>query len=318
MEKQALRRYSVFAAVPPEPRFWQRHSPNHEFTLSSTASFFLHALLFSFLLFGGALLAGIIPRGQNRGPAIGVIALPNEDSKQPISGAADAAAKSELLPERERKPHYDAAAGARESLNEPRGPTEVDLAIPDRGNGKRFLEWSQHETRKLDQRARTATTIPGGPVGSTGPVGKAEIKRTIRQQRWTMLFNTKDGNDYARQLKVLGAILAIPEPSGQYRLIRDLGQRPAQGKIEDLSKIDRIYWVDDKPESVQSLSKALGISPPPKQVVAFFPEKLEKELLSKELAFAGRKEESIKSTQFAIKPIANGFEAKVVSQVPAR
>src|SRR5262249_45039581 len=159
---------------------------------------------------------------------------------------------------------------------------------------------------------------PPDSGGPPGPVGRLQQERTIRQQRWTMIFNTKDGNDYARQLQTLGAMIAVPEAKGRYRLIRDLSQRPAKGQIEDLSKIDRIYWIDEKPESVKSLSKALGIKPVPKHIVAFFPEKLEEELLSKELAFASRKEAAIESTQFAIKPTPKGFEAKVVSQTPAR
>jgi hypothetical protein len=52
-----------------------------------------------------------------------------------------------------------------------------------------------------------------------------------------------------------------------------------------------IYWVDDKPQSVRSLSMALGIQPVPDHIVAFFSEAVEKEFLEKELqAFNGKED----------------------------
>src|SRR5262249_984472 len=102
----------------------------------------------------------------------------------------------------------------------------------------------------------------------------ARVKRTLR---WTLMFNTLNGDDYRRQFAALGAILAIPDRSGEYRVIRDLNKRPATGEIEDVGKINRIFWVDDKPDSVRSLAMALGLNPLPSQIVAFFPVELERD-----------------------------------------
>ncbi len=49
---------------------------------------------------------------------------------------------------------------------------------------------------------------------------------------------------------------------------------------EDLAQIQRIYWIDDKPQSAQ------GLASPPRFFAAFFPETAEQELLRMELAYA--------------------------------
>jgi hypothetical protein len=118
------------------------------------------------------------------------------------------------------------------------------------------------------------------------------------------------------QLQALGAIMAIPEPGKEkeFRVFRDLGKRPVSGKVEDLTKMDRIYWMDDKKESVQSLAKALGLTTTPEYVIVFFPEKVEEELLTKELAFAGRKEAEIQETKFKVVSKDTGYEIQAVEQ----
>jgi hypothetical protein len=152
--------------------------------------------------------------------------------------------------------------------------------------------------------------------------GPAENKtrREKRQLRWVLVFNTKDGNDYAKQLQALGAILAAPESGSSYRLFRDLTKRPVKGQVEDLTNINRIYWIDDEKKSVEGLSKALGVHPAPAHFVAFFPESLEKELLQKELTFAGRKEEDIGETQFKVVHIVvqkeDRYRVLVIKQKP--
>jgi hypothetical protein len=143
-------------------------------------------------------------------------------------------------------------------------------------------------------------------------------ERTKRQQRWILVFGTKDGADYAKQLQGLGAILAIPEPDGEkYRVIRDLAKRPIEGKVEDISNMKKnIYWIDDQKDSVESLAKGLGLKQTPKHVIAIFPEKLEQELLHKELAFAGRKEADIDETKFEVRKFRSkdGYGVEAVSQ----
>jgi hypothetical protein len=148
-----------------------------------------------------------------------------------------------------------------------------------------------------------------------GAAAQRAKERIRRQQRWILLFNTKDGADYAKQLQGLEAILAMPETVGEkYRVFRDLAKRPINGNFEDIADMKTMYWIDDAEDSVKSLTKALGRWETPTYVVAFFPEKLEQDLLRKESAFAGRKEADIEETKFQVMKSKDGYEIRVVSQ----
>jgi hypothetical protein len=130
-----------------------------------------------------------------------------------------------------------------------------------------------------------------------------------------MRFNTLNGNDYRRQLAGLGAILAFPQSDGSYMIYEDLSKTPAKGKIQDLGSIKRIFWVDEKKDSIRSLASAMDVPVPDGPIVAFFPPELEAELLRKELAFKGKKEEDIKETQFKINRGSGGkYVPEVVEQ----
>jgi hypothetical protein len=143
-------------------------------------------------------------------------------------------------------------------------------------------------------------------------------KRTKRVLRWTMMFNTNDGGDYLRQLAALGAYVAVPEPDGQYRIYRNLTRKPLRGEIEDLKAIQRIFWVDDKPDSVGSLTMAMGLPGRPPHVVAFFPLEFEQDLLRKEHNFRGLKEEQIAETRFQVVRRGLRYSPEVMDQVPAQ
>jgi hypothetical protein len=98
-----------------------------------------------------------------------------------------------------------------------------------------------------------------------------------------------------RQLAGLGAILAIPRAPGNeqtYSVVRNLNVRPVRGSIEDIKKIELIFWVDDKRESITPLCAALGIRPVPHHV-AFFPKELEEKLVKLKLANKGLPEDQM-------------------------
>jgi hypothetical protein len=126
------------------------------------------------------------------------------------------------------------------------------------------------------------------------------MSRQRRLLRWSMVFSTRTGADYAKQLDALGAILAVPDREGNYLVIRDLKERPVKAEKEDLRSIKRIFWVDDRAESVGPLAKALELKLEPAHVVAFFPESLEKELLAKEQKYRGLSEGDIAETRFRV------------------
>jgi hypothetical protein len=139
-------------------------------------------------------------------------------------------------------------------------------------------------------------------------------ERKKRLLRWSLLFDTKTGADYAKQLAALEAILAVPDKEGKYLVIRDLTQRPVKLEDEDLKKINRIFWIDDEEKSVGPLSQQLGLKEKPAHVVAFFPEKLEKELAEKELKFANKKVDDIQQTRFRVIRSGDKYAVVVIEQ----
>ena len=146
--------------------------------------------------------------------------------------------------------------------------------------------------------------------------GRIANKREKRQLRWAMTFNTQNGVDYLNQLDGLGAIVAIPQESGQFLVYHNL-KNPREAKVEDITKFNRIYWVDDKPPSVAGVMDALGLQGMhPSHFVAFMPEKLEKKLFEMELNYKGLKEDQIHETKFEVVKTANGYEPRVIDQTP--
>src|SRR5262249_32337751 len=124
--------------------------------------------------------------------------------------------------------------------------------------------------QKLDTlpKGRTGEARRGNPKSNThqgdppgGPGKSKASQRPKSQMRWIMIFSRRDGKDSLAQLRELGAFLAFPDPAkeGRYLFVEDLSKLPASPKAKVLKEINRIYWVDDRPESVSSLARALGI-----------------------------------------------------------
>jgi hypothetical protein len=168
-----------------------------------------------------------------------------------------------------------------------------------------------------------------GGSGSGGGKDTGEGKQNLsprekRMLRWTLKFDTRSGEDYVRQLRGLGAILAIPvkEVKGQppeYKIVRDLWKRPAQLLDEDISKIKRIYWVDDNPRSVMEVMNVLQVRLRPSHFIAFMPVELEMfELVELEHAYKGLAEDQILETKFRIVESGGTFRPEVMEQTPKR
>jgi hypothetical protein len=321
----------VLSEHPPDDRLWKRYSPHHELPVSGISSLFVHILVCGLLVLAGIVVAKM-GTGGGAGPSLDVVALSGEsESGVAATSSHDDRVKEprhELVPPAPVK-EANPAPNIRESTPEPPKPNAFHLptinprqgAEADAASRLRELGEEAHKKLLVAPSKQLATGPPGGggktgPGDGTGPPGaRIKTEREQRQLRWTMTFSTKDGNDYLQQLKSLGAILAYEGPNGEYLVIRDLGKRPAIGKAEPLP--NQIYWIDDRPESVQSLASALGI-PAVKKIVALFPEDLEKEMLRKELAYAGRKEGAILETRFKVVRTSRGYEPRVIEQTPVR
>jgi hypothetical protein len=338
--------------TPPDERFWQRYSPHSEFPLSGAASFGLHLLVFgllALLAWFGAMLFGHAsrslpveavrletgggggnPHGRGDGPGVGK--APEE------AGSAEEAPDNPTPNETVKRPDLKLDAGARTPLKFDREATRyIQQTDSDSARAFERLKDVTSKIRVPDGKAaghgRGGTGSGGGSGDGTGTGtgnGRGEgagklTQREKRMLRWSMLFNTNSAPDYLSQLQGLGAILAIPvreDASGiDYRLIRDLSARPAKLLNEDVKQIQRIYWIDDKPQSVMDVMAVLQVplARPPSHFVAFMPDELEAQLLKLELAYfekkhKGRGEDDILSTKFRINRTARGYVPEVIAQ----
>lgn len=168
-------------------------------------------------------------------------------------------------------------------------------------------------TRRLVFAILVGSVFCQSPTAAQGPKPNEQERRILR---WQLVFNQGDGEDYARQLQALGAMLAIDSPDNgtKFLVIRDLAQRPAKGKIEELTQTNRIVFIDSDGESVNRLTKALKLEGTPGRVICIFPEKLEEELARKEREFEGSPLEAIRETRFKVTRTDKGYTPVVTEQ----
>lgn len=330
--------------LPPEEQFWQRYSPNNEFPLSSVASVTIY------LIIGVLIIAGIKMRlfdterppldvdavemdftdiGGGGGDPEGISGGVGQTLPDKISGVAKVNDNLPPLPALNfPKPKLDDSKLA--DLIPREDPQEGAIATYTESMGRLAdLEKDMQDKllRSLGKGGPGSGGGKGGGVGTgtgdgKGPGSRGALdERPKRVLRWNMVFDTRHGEDYRLQLQSLGAILAVPtaataaDGSVQYLVIRDL-RPPVRPAPEDLRGIKRIFWVDNRPESVGPLAQALGLGSPPPLVVAFFPVELEDKLALQEKNFAqsrGKAVPTIRETRFRIQ--LNGRTGKYEPQV---
>ena len=330
---------------PPEDAFYTRDSPHHEMPLSTVTLIAIHVLVIGLLIIGGIVIVRL-NWGADPGPvAVDALAMEGGGGGHPQgvrNGPGDGAfagpdAPDEPLPEPDD--HYEVTDKPREQLKEarqeakklPEFKDEVGQRLIDQGGQEvdKILRMKSDLREKLNKglaagKGKGGAGSGGGEgtgqgTGSGGAVGPGNggnhNPRVDRVMRWTLLFNTRDGNDYRNQLQDFGAIIAIPDPKNPdgYLVMRRLSPAPVQALPEDVSKIQRIYWYDTKPASVHSLSAVLGIAPPPEFIV-FFPGEFEEKLLRLELGYRGKKESELTETRFEIRRMGGHYEPVVISQ----
>jgi hypothetical protein len=332
---------------------WKRYSPHGELPLSGASSLALHLLIFGLMLLSAWLAyayfshasrslpveavrldlggGGGDPRASGTGPGRGqkveeagakteeapVTPEPSNDEKPPDINKAEPGPKDKFKFDEDVK-RYIHRGTASSAAFQKLADANIRIRLPD---------------GKEAGKGQGGTGSGGGSgsgkgkgIGSGEGDGKGTLtQREKRMLRWSMIFNTNNGPDYVSQLKGLGAILAIPvreDASGrEYRIIRDLSARPAKLLKEDISKIQRIYWIDDKDQSVRDVLLTLGVRLPfiPSHFVAFMPEELEQKLFQLEKDYLnknhpGRTEEDILETKFRINRTGGGYEPAVESQ----
>lgn len=304
----------------PAECFWHRYSRNYELPLSGIVSAMLHTGTLAALLLGVLSLFG---DQQNSAVSIDVVAI-NEGGGQeghdtePLLGSHPSGEVTDVVAPRFEPPNLtDAAAKANVPM-----PSMPTLQLPDESGD---LLVSKTPSRPLP---RLAPLLKGSPDGTAkkgsgtpgkgpGRGGRILTEREKRQYRWTMLFRTADARDYLRQLQALGAILGVQQKDQNIALITDLSRRPVNLQRAEKHP-DRIFWMDDNPQSVAGMAAELRLQTVPWRIIAYFPESLENRLLAKELEYGrrhGRKTESaIRETKFQITFRAGETRLEVVDQ----
>lgn len=308
----------------PDERFWIKYSQHHELPLSVTSSVFIHALALGLIgvilagllsgLFGGKHQAEIKPfqlAGGGGGDPNG-----NTDGATEIAVPAGNEVTEKTKPtepiqpvETTKKPletpdtKHDPLVNSNEISRLMQEPTLSPKSLSDVG---------QAASKRL---AAAIAKGQGGPghggglgrgegtgIGDKKGPGSGEGKITNdRQLRWTMIFRTTSGADYLKQLQDLHATLATPESNDEYLVFRDLHRGRNVGKKEDLGGFASLLrWIDDRPDSVQSLAHSLGLRYKPPYIVAFFSRELEEDLRKLEKQQYSGPENNIEETIFRI------------------
>ncbi len=326
---------------PPEESFWKHYSPHHEFPLSLLSSAMLHAIGITFLLL--VAFGIILAFKHNQSLPVEPVRLAGGGGGSP-TGVEGGEGTGRTPQENITPGETNEKSNSPEDIKRPDlQPAQVaDIKLEFNEDAVRVIEKSQAAKAifsNLDKEVRNKLRdglAPAKGKGGTGTGGGKDkgkgtgeghgvgegsrgtlSQRERRMLRWTMMFDTRSGADYLRQLESLGAILAIPKPENprDYYIVRDLSKRPAELLNEDLSQIQRIYWIDDKPNSVQGVMQALGLQMHPNHFVAFMPQELEDRLAKMEQQYMGRKEENIDATWFKVVPKrAGGYDVVVNKQ----
>jgi hypothetical protein len=337
---------------PPEEQFWVRYSPHGEMPLSFLGSFALHALAIGGLVLVTVYLAAFLFKPARSIPVEPVRfddsgGTPGDKPSGPGTGVAARVEDTGTQAGKDERTQEGKDVGPTRPALTPAETT--DLAVKFDPADVRYISETPTDSARafarlnenLRNKLALSDTPPGGGKGGTGSgggpgtgvgvgvgpgpgAGKATLsKREKRMLRWTMTFSANNGAEYVAQLRSLGAILAIPvveNPEPQYKVVRQL-TRPAKMEEEDLSKIQRIYWIDDKPRSVHDVLEFLAIrlDRQPSRFVAFMPEALENSLFEMEKKEMTRRvgrydEDRIYQTIFRVIPGPGGrYHPQLVS-----
>jgi hypothetical protein len=327
--------------IPPDETLWKRYSPHGEAPLSFVGSGATHILvagllaLFGFLAFaffspplhdlpvdtvhmpGGG---GGNPKGEGSGPGIGTGGEElTGDNKDPQS----------LDPDFVKRPPL--------TVDEAKA---LNVEFKDDPAATRFIEEGNEQLKKLARLNKEMRNTlrdgvnPGAGKGGTGEgggqgIGKGPGKgpgegsgaplstREKRMLRWSMTFNRAT---YLEQLRDLGAIIAVPmSRNGKKYQVCDLTQQPLRWAEDDLSNNKRIFWIDDKPDSVQALMSQMGRPGHTSYFVALLPKQLEDKLFESELQELKKQgkdltEDDIYETKFDCIKVGDRYDVVVKSQ----
>jgi hypothetical protein len=334
--------------LPPEERFWQRYSPNHEFPTAGVTSFFVHGLILGALVLGGIWYLSARDSDNRKPPSMDVVQVAGGgDGFEGAGGEpglpGDAGSKTEVVPN--SLPNIAEAISDPTLKDAPKlefdipeiGPmdpkTDVDSLLSD--VGKEADTQAKKEAQKPASIKMPGTGNPkgvggkggtgGGPgrgtkgsgLGLGGPGGRKASKAEIYAWRWRFDL-TGSGKEHAQKYLAMGVTVAILAPTGKYLFVGDLRRRPVDLQPGNLEKFkDAVKWQNTKPESLQALARELQLPFVPAQVIILLPRDREERMAAEELRYAekmGRGPQQIQATWFDFRLRDGVFEPVVIMQ----
>jgi hypothetical protein len=155
-----------------------------------------------------------------------------------------------------------------------------------------------------------------GDRPGSGKKGGLLNEREAFLERCDLKFVTSGPGDYFRQLKALGAVLAIPDDGapGGYLIVY---APPGTREVKDVSELNRVYWKDYRPDSVQEMMTILNRPERPSHFVALMPKELEERLREMEKQRAeshGRAVKEIRRTVFRVIKRGDRYSVELADQ----
>jgi hypothetical protein len=326
--------------IPPDETMWKRYSPHGEAPLSFVGSMATHFLVVGLLAIFG-FLAYLFFNPPLHDLQVDTVRMPGGgggSTKGEGSGSGLGTGGEEIGGEENKDPQtLDPDLVKRPPLTVDEAKT-LNVEFKDDPAATRFIEEGNEQLKKLARLNKEMRNTlrdgvnPGAGKGGTGEGGGKGIgkgpgngpgegagaplsTREKRMLRWSMSFNR---STYLEQLRDLGAIIAVPVGRDNKRYqVCDLTQQPLRWTEDDLSNNKRIFWIDDKPDSVRALMSQMGRPGYTSHFVALLPPELEKKLFDLELKFGNLNEDDIFETKFdCIKGSDGRYDVVVKSQKP--
>jgi len=343
--------------LPPEEQFWQRYSPHHELPLSGVGSFVLHGLVIGILILAYVLLNQQRESESNRPVTMDVVKIEGDGTGfEGGGGGGQPGTKGQLNKDGRTEDVFGQSKASTDKIEPPEAspkfekvpdvpivnpPETADTGVPEIDDSIRQI------AREADSAVKKAMNIastggnpdggktvgkggtggvgdgPGkgnktGPgVGQGGPGGGKATRAEIFAARWRFELG---GNprEHATKLDVVGVILAVPDPRGEFFLIRDFKRRPAELRRENLEPFrDAVKWYNVTPASLAGLARELRLPFTPRYVVMLLPRDREQLMADAEQAYAernGRSLKTVRETSFDFQLRDGAFQPVVIQQ----
>ncbi len=300
--------------------WWKRYSPHGEFPWSTAISIAFHLL--------GIVLVIVLARQwaprDPVPPAVATILVgPDPEAAEGIGATPEAGEAVEPVSDPLAEPKT-----AEPDLPEMR-PQPLDLQPPvldreepagyrsprlDPGAAPDAQQRIQDAKKRLRDRIKSG--VPGKAGGSGGTSSKGRGERLVR---WMLRIESRGIRgeairDYLVQIEGLGGVIAFPAKGDQWLYVyhaSDPAQRSTREK--DLSDENRIYWTNEKRETVIDVCNYLGIARADLMVM-FLPTELEERMARLECEYQNKTEDEIAQTIFLVVREGGKYGVRVIAQ----